>query len=127
MLNDLAWTLLQLKEFAPAEQRAREAVTRMPNFGAAWDTLGLILTHAGRHDEAATALERAITLGGRHPLLLAHLARARFGLGDIAAARLLLQEAVSVKRELTPQEDEEIRAVRQLLKGRQESQAKGEK
>ena len=29
----------------------------MPNFGAAWDTLGLILTQAGRHDEALRLYE----------------------------------------------------------------------
>jgi uncharacterized protein HemY len=117
-LNDLAWVLLQQGEVALAEQRANEAVKRMPAFSAAWDTLGMTLIAAGRHDEAVKVLERAITCGGRTPILLAHLARARIGQGNKPEALLLLQEAVSIKRALIPQEEEEIRAVRQLIKGK---------
>lgn len=115
--NDLAWVLLQQGELTLAEQRASEAVKRMPTFGAAWDTLGMTLIAAGRHEEAVKALERAIACGGgRSPTLLAHLARARIGQGDKPEALLLLQEAVSIKRALIPPEEEEIRAVRQLIK-----------
>jgi tetratricopeptide (TPR) repeat protein len=118
-LNDLAWVLLQQGELTLAEQRASEAVKRMPAFGAAWDTLGMTLIAAGRHDEAVKALERAIACGrSRSPTLLAHLARARLGQGNKPEALLLLQEAVSVKRALIPQEEEEIRAVRQCLKSK---------
>lgn len=117
-LNDLAWVLLQKNELGLAEQHARAAVKRMPKNDAAWDTLGMILSQAGRYKEAVAAVEQAISLSGRQPVLLAHLARARFGQGDKPDALLLLQEAVSVKRTLTPQEDAEIRAARQLIKGK---------
>jgi tetratricopeptide (TPR) repeat protein len=117
-LNDLAWVLMQQNELGLAEQHARDAVKRMPTNDAAWDTLGVILAEARRYDEAVASLERAISLRGRQPVLLAHLARVRIGQGNKPEALLLLQEAGSVKRALIPQEEEEIRAVRQLIKGK---------
>jgi len=118
-LNDLAWVLFQLRELKLAEQHARAAVTHHPQFESAWDTLGVILIEAGHYDEAVTALEHAVKLSkARPPVLLAHLALARFGQGDKSQALLLLQEAVSGKYALSPQEEVEIRAARLKIKGK---------
>lgn len=91
--NDLGETLRQMKKFEAAEAATRRALILDAGCYQAWDTLALILSDAGRMDEAAEAHRAALRLCQtdiRLYLAAAHFEQAR---GDFKAVRKLLQES----------------------------------
>jgi Flp pilus assembly protein TadD len=100
-LNALAETLRRQKRFDVAEKRVREALAQSPDFYPAWDTLGCILLDAGRSEEAAQAIEQALTLCKTEPRLYVSLARVRIAQARPDDARHALRE-ISVRCKFLP-------------------------
>jgi DNA-binding NarL/FixJ family response regulator len=92
--------------FAPAEDHAREAVTRAQEIGAAegspWEVgfLAVGLAQLGRLDEAEAAAARVLDAGGPEPLVGIDHAPARLALGLVAAARDQHREAAAHLRRI---------------------------
>jgi serine/threonine protein kinase/WD40 repeat protein/tetratricopeptide (TPR) repeat protein len=130
ILNDTAWRLLTGPEGARDPKRALElakkANERKPNTSAILNTLGVALYQNGQYQEAATALEKGLTLGGgvhdAHTLFPLAMCRAR--LGDRAAAKRCFDQAVKwiEGRSLTPEWTQELADLRaeaeQVLDGK---------
>jgi putative PEP-CTERM system TPR-repeat lipoprotein len=93
-LNNLAW---QLRQRSPAEalgyaQRARERAPRSPDV---LETLGVVLTEAGRPAEAVAVLQEAAALAPGGPSIQYYLAVAQSRQGDAAAARRTLERLLA--------------------------------
>ena len=63
-----------------------------PNFGIAYDTLGLAYLKAGRRSEAVAALEKSAQLTGRYGLVLSDLGYAYAVTGKRAEALAIIKE-----------------------------------
>lgn len=94
-LNDLGETLRRQKRLPEAEKSVREALAQNPAFHQVWDTLGCILLDAGRPDEAAQAIEKALSLCDTDVNLDVSLVRVRIAQARINDARRTLREIPS--------------------------------
>jgi serine/threonine protein kinase/tetratricopeptide (TPR) repeat protein len=99
--NQQAWRLVRGKE-ATAEDAARAlalidgALAASPDRAEFLNTKGLALLRAGRHDEAAQALEASMKgKGGGNPFDWLPMAMARWHLGEKAEARHWLAKSVA--------------------------------
>lgn len=72
-VRDLA-ALLNIKADGALEVRARALVKRAPDYGMAWETLGMALRDLGKPDESLGAFLRALQVGGESPALYVSLA-----------------------------------------------------
>lgn len=97
----------QLGEYMRAEAALRTAVEKMPSFQRAYRTLGLIYTLQKRSEEARTAWQKVITLGGGDAQSYGLLAYALLNLEHYASAlsayemaRLFAPESRDFKRGL---------------------------
>ena len=83
-------------DWVAAERAFRTAVTLDPSYCLAHRTLGILLSHSRRNEEAALAISRARTL---EPLLAAHhalSAQVAFNAGKYGLAVEFAQEAIAV-------------------------------
>jgi serine/threonine-protein kinase len=113
--NNLAWYLVDcpaeaLRAPAEAVGLARKAVTRAPEMGEYWNTLGVAQYRAGDFQSALTALRRSMELrsggdGSDHFFL----AMAYERLGDRKQARIWYDKAVQRMAERSPQGDGDLR------------------
>ena len=90
---DLTRLLLKLRRAEEAEQVARTALAADPQNPDAHAMLGSMLAERELWFDAAAHFERAISLAGDHPQLLAGLGQARMRIGELGEARELLQAA----------------------------------
>ena len=90
---NLAWLRAQ---WPLAEERFREALAMAPDNPTVWANLGLCLHDAGRLDEAASALIRAIELDPLHVDARVNAALVCMDRGEVAAAGVHLQYALKV-------------------------------
>ena len=89
-LNDLAELLRQQSKYTEAEQQARLAIRFAPDFYPAWDTLGNILTEAGKLVEAHGPLRCALALSANDPRLYLSLVRLHMKEGLSNEARRIM-------------------------------------
>ena len=90
---NLAWLRAQ---WLLAEQRFREALAMAPDNPTVWANLGLCLHDAGRLEDAASALERAIALDPAHADARLNAALVCMDRGDVTAAGAHLQYVLNV-------------------------------
>lgn len=92
---DLTRLLLKLNRLADAETVARAALAADPDNADAHAMLGAIFAVREQWTEAAIRFERALSLAGPHPQLLAGLGRASMRRGKLNEAQRLLTSAVA--------------------------------
>ncbi len=90
---NLAWLRAQ---WLLAEQRFREALAMAPDNPTVWANFGLCLHDAGRLEDAASALERAIELDPAHADARVNAALVCMDRGDVTAAGAHLQYVLNV-------------------------------
>ncbi len=98
VLNNLAWTLGQLKD-PEALKLAEKAHGLAPNNPAVADTLGVILVERGDLQRGVKLLQEAVEAAPNAPDLRLHYAQALLKLGDKASARRHLQEIANAPGE----------------------------
>ncbi len=108
VLNDLAWALSERREFAEAEQIAREALAATPAFPAAWDTLGVVLMKTGRLDEAQRAFEKSIELRPEDLDTHTHLAELYVKRGDSPRALKLAETLLGREADLSAEQRDKL-------------------
>jgi eukaryotic-like serine/threonine-protein kinase len=113
--NDLAWYLVDCPDEAvraPAEAvgLARKAVTRAPEMGEFWNTLGVAHYRAGEFQSALIALSRSLELrSGGDAADHFFLAMAYERTGDRKQARIWYDKAVQRMDKRFPQEERDLR------------------
>ena len=113
--NDLAWYLvdcpaLALRAPAEAVGLARKAVTRAPEMGDYWNTLGVAHYRAGEFQSALIALGRSMELrSGGDAADYFFLAMAYERLGDRKQARTWYDKAVQWMDKRSPQGEGDLR------------------
>ena len=90
--GDLAYALYRLRENEKAEISARDALVRSDRLYEVWDTLGLVMLAIGRPEDAREAFQQSISRRGGAKVVHLHLARAELMLGNVDAARGILDE-----------------------------------
>ena len=80
-------------DWPAAETAFRTAIARDPSYSLAHRTLGIVLSHMGRHAEASLAAERARELDPLHAGYYALSAQVAFNAHDFAAAARLARQA----------------------------------
>ncbi|HEY3935764.1 MAG TPA: protein kinase [Gemmatimonadales bacterium] len=86
------WTSYLMRLNDSAEVHIREVLALDPNYAQAYYRLGLVQIQE-RHDSAAMiSLRRAADLGAFRPQVMAALASAQAGSGDMAGAKAIVQE-----------------------------------
>ena len=95
-LNDLAWTLLQLKD-AAALQPAERAYRLAPGNPAVADTLAWILAENGKPARALPLLKKALESAPTSPDIRLHYAHALFRSGDRRGARSQCEQLLAVR------------------------------
>lgn len=93
-LNDLAWALNQIGD-PQAVSFAERAYHLAPNVSSVDDTLGWVLTHAGKAAGAVDYLQQAVKLDPRDLDVQYHLAYALAKAGHPAEARQILAKILS--------------------------------
>ncbi|MFC6824160.1 tetratricopeptide repeat protein [Halopelagius fulvigenes] len=83
---NLAYALWELGESTRPLEHAERAVTLDPRLAEAWYDRGYFLNESGRHEEALTCLDNALTLGLRDSWVHDERARALDALGEYEAA-----------------------------------------
>jgi serine/threonine protein kinase/Flp pilus assembly protein TadD len=112
LANEVAWYLAtypdaRFRDAARASAIAQEAVSRMPESGAAWNTLGVALYRRGDRHGAVAALQKATTLNeGREPIDFLFLAMANWQFGKSGEARMWLAKADEAIKRNGPPSDE---------------------
>jgi tetratricopeptide (TPR) repeat protein len=100
MLNNLCWAFARRGlELDLALAACEAAVARQPDSAALLDSLGMVLLHLGRYDEAATAYDRALAAAPLQPTSLygRGLARRALGRPTAAEADIARAEALDYK------------------------------
>jgi tetratricopeptide (TPR) repeat protein/transcriptional regulator with XRE-family HTH domain len=121
-LNGSAWYSAHLGELGQARAHCTQAIELCRSIGyspgeaGTWDTLGFVWQRLGDHAEAAACFLRAVALeremGSRFNLAmaLAHLGDTHVSTGDLAAARHVWAEALTILADLHHPEAFEVRA-----------------
>ena len=91
--GDLAYAKYLLGDISASLRLADEALSMRGDLYNVMDTRGLALLSMERNEEAAEAFEEAIRIHSNDPVIHLHLARARFVMGDRAAAEEILEAA----------------------------------
>lgn len=112
VLNNLAWTLNELKD-ARATQYAQQAFRIAPNNPVVLDTLGWILASQGKVQEGLGMLVKAVTLAPENPGMRFRLAQAFVQSGDLGRARTELKYLVE-KGGRFPQADQAQALLRKI-------------
>jgi eukaryotic-like serine/threonine-protein kinase len=113
--NDLAWYLVDcpapaLRAPAEAVGLAKKAVTRAPQMGEYWNTLGVAHYRAGEFQPALIALSRSVELrSGGDTADYFFLAMAYERLRDRKQARIWFDKAVQWMDKRSPQEERDLR------------------
>ncbi len=94
--SDFAEMCRQGRMLAEGEQAARRALALDPNFGGAWNNLGIILQEELKLDEAKVCLERALALEPNNPETLNNLANTFKRLGLAAEAETRWNAALAI-------------------------------
>ena len=115
-LNHLAWVLSTKGEYAEAAIHARQAVTASTGNGLYWDTLGMIELKSGRVEQAAKALEQALSLLPGHPEIKLHVAELRIAQSRMADAKVLANEVREIAGSLPPSISEKLQELESKLK-----------
>lgn len=96
---NLAWLLYLSRQYEKAVQQARATIEIEPNhFSAHW-ALGIALAQMKKYDEAIEALERAVTVGGKRPFVVADLGRVLAEAKKKRAALLILKDLEEAAKE----------------------------
>ncbi len=103
-LSDLAWLLQMRGAFKEAYPLARRAMELNPRNPAAWSTLGRILLHLDRVEEANEALHEAIQLMPDHPVIKLNLVEL-FEQQGLRTDALALLDEVEAELTLMPESD----------------------
>jgi adenylate cyclase len=99
----LAHIHLADRKYDEALAQAEQAIARAPSDAGAMESRALVLTAAGRHEEALQAMEQALRLDPKPPALYYNtLGRIEFALKDYARAAESLQKA---EREMIAEEN----------------------
>ena len=93
-LNNLAW-LLTPRQPERAERYATQAAAIAPGNAAVMDTLGMVQSRLGRHQEAAATLTRAASLAPSEQAIQYHLALVLHRGGKTAEAKAPLRRALA--------------------------------
>jgi len=90
----LAEAYRQLGLLDDALETARMGTDMLPNFSPGFTTLGRVLAHMGRTDEAMSAFKKALAIDRQSQSALVGLARLHLVRGERAQARIILDQAV---------------------------------
>jgi tetratricopeptide (TPR) repeat protein len=107
VLANLATSLARQRRMKEASDIMQRAVERDPTNASNHFNLGAMLAEQGRIAEALVSFEKALDLGLRYPRVYVAAAKMHFRLGDRAASRRALEQAL----EIAPDDPE----ARQLL------------
>ena len=105
--NNLAWILTMRGALDEALENVMNALDKDQSFAPAWDTLGVILMHKDRLDEAQAALDRAITIVPDDWDIQVHRAQLYRTKGSSNEAIRILQSLDPEKTELAKSQLEE--------------------
>ena len=115
-LNDLAW-ILQLKgRYEEASKLVREAIQLNPKNASAWDTLGIVSLRLNRVDDAADALQKALSYQPGNPQYILHMAQIYEKKGLREEALSLADPLLSQAALFDPDAYEELRALIKRLR-----------
>jgi putative PEP-CTERM system TPR-repeat lipoprotein len=104
VLNNLAWTLHQLKD-PSAQEYAQRALDLVPDNPAIMDTLGVILVETGKPERGLELLSRAIELAPDAHQIRLNLAKAMIAANRKDAARKELEALVKLDARLRIQKE----------------------
>lgn len=102
----LAEELRKISQFGEAEQVLRSGLTHHPTYLSAWVSLGRVLRDGNKHQEAAEALNKALTIDPGNVVAARLLGDAYLGLGQHVEAI----KKYKLVRALLPSDDEELDA-----------------
>lgn len=91
-----ALVLVRLGDLAAAERDLMAALTRNPQLVAAWQRLVALFQHAGRHADAAAALQRLCALQPHDALPRCRLAQSLVASGDPDTALAVFEQAIAL-------------------------------
>jgi predicted CXXCH cytochrome family protein len=97
---ELAEAYAEKGQLDQAIRRYQDAVTRKPDFRAAWAGLGRALSKAGQHDRAADALRKGLSLGARDATLLNDLGLVLLRQGKLTDAIATFRQAIATDSDL---------------------------
>jgi tetratricopeptide (TPR) repeat protein len=122
MLNCVGYLHAQLGDYEQALEYCQQGLDMYRGRGdplneaAAWDSVGYVLMHLGRYDEAIRSLHTALglieELRPRYykTTMLVHLGDAYHGAGQPGQARRVWQEALDILEDLKHSDAEHVRA-----------------
>ncbi|HMB53264.1 MAG TPA: tetratricopeptide repeat protein, partial [Thermoanaerobaculia bacterium] len=96
VLANLAASLARQRRMKEASDVMARAVERDPTNAGNHFNLGAMLAEQGRIAEALTSFEKALDLGLRYPRVYVAAAKMHFRLGDRAASRRALEQALAI-------------------------------
>jgi len=106
VLNYLGYSMVEMRvNLEEAEQMIRKAVASRPRDGFITDSLGWVLYHVGKFDEAVAPMERAVELVSDDPIINDHLGDVYWMVGRTREAEFQWRRALSFK----PEEKDAIR------------------
>ncbi|MEO6589584.1 MAG: hypothetical protein ABIP06_09790 [Pyrinomonadaceae bacterium] len=99
MNANLAWLLYLARQYEKAEQQAKTTIEIEPNhFSAHW-VLGITYGKMKKYDEAISALETSVKVGGKRPFVIGDLGRILAEAKKKKAALLILKNLEEAARE----------------------------
>ena len=94
----LSWAYHLAGRHGDAEESARRVLDLEPEFLMGLIRLGVAQRHQGAYDSAVETLERAVTISGRNPDVLAHLGQTYALQGHAREARQVLEELTTMSK-----------------------------
>ena len=117
VLNDLAWILQMRGRHDESLKLAREALTLNPQNATAWDTVGVVLLHQQKPEEAQEAIQQALALQPTNPHMILHMAEIYERRGMNAEASQLAEPLMARAAEMSPDAFEQLRRLMARLRG----------
>ncbi|MBP7829355.1 MAG: tetratricopeptide repeat protein [Kiritimatiellae bacterium] len=117
VLNDLAWILQMRGRHEESLKLAREAADLNPRNAASWDTIGVVLLHMQKPEEAQEALQRALALQPTHPHMILHMAEVYERRGMVTEAMQLAEPLTARAAEMSADAFEQLRRLMARLRG----------
>ena len=96
IIDEAGTFLTRRKEYEDGMALYRAAVKRYPDVAALWEGLGYCASHAGLHEEAVPANQRALELEPKNQKLVNDLGWTLFQAGRLVQARETLERAVAM-------------------------------